>query len=111
MGGRLFRLVWGDDVDPALRGLLAAFFSTTLAFSAFWSFAGIWAIERLGASSAELGLTFLADAIVSAASGFLGGHLSDRLGRKPLMLFSLGGSVSWRSHFWLRTAICSSVSR
>ena len=67
------------------------FFSTTLAFSAFWSFAGIWAIERLGASSAELGLTFLGDAIVSAASGFLGGHLSDRLGRKPLMLFSLGG--------------------
>ncbi|CAN5185977.1 MFS transporter [soil metagenome] len=27
---------------------------------------------------------------MSAASGFLGGHLSDRLGRKPLMLFSLG---------------------
>jgi MFS family permease len=91
VGGRLFRLVWGDDVDPALRGLLAAFFSTTLAFSAFWSFAGIWAIERLGASSAELGLTFLADAIVSVASGFLGGHLSDLLGRKPVMLFSLGG--------------------
>lgn len=91
MRGRLFRLIWGDDVNPALRGLLAVFFSTTLAFSAFWSFAGIWAIQRLGASSGQLGLTFLGDAIVAALSGFLGGHLSDRVGRRPLMLFSLAG--------------------
>jgi hypothetical protein len=25
--GRLFRLVWGDDVDPALRGLRGAYMS------------------------------------------------------------------------------------
>jgi MFS family permease len=87
---RFFRLVWGDDVDPALRGLLGAFFASTLAFSCFWNFAGIWAIRELGATSGQVGLTFLLDAIAGAATGYLGGHLSDRVGRKPLMLFSWG---------------------
>jgi len=91
--GRLFRVVWGDDVDPAIRGLLAFFFVETLAFASFWTFTGIWAIEKLGASNGQLGLAYLGDAIAGAGFGYLGGHLSDRLGRKPLMLVGVAGQT------------------
>jgi predicted MFS family arabinose efflux permease len=91
--GRLFRIVWGDDVEPELRGILAVSFADTLAFSSFWSFLGIWAIEDLGASNGQLGIAFLFDAIAGLVFGYLGGHLSDRFGRKPLMLAGLGGQA------------------
>jgi hypothetical protein len=51
---RLFRLIWGADVDAALRLLLAVSFVGSAAFSAGWTFVGIWAIEELGASSQQL---------------------------------------------------------
>ena len=83
---RFFRLVWGDDVDPALRPLLAVTFVGTAAFSAGWVFVGIWAVDRLGASSREVGFAFLVAAIASMAAGYLGGHLSDHVGRRPMIL-------------------------
>jgi predicted MFS family arabinose efflux permease len=89
--GRLFRLVWGDDVDPAIRGLLGFTFSETLAFASLWTFMGIWAIEELGASEGQLGIAYLANAVAGAVFAYLGGHLSDRLGRKPLMLVGVSG--------------------
>lgn len=49
----------------------------------------IWAIDELGASNGQLGIALLANAIASALFGYLGGHLSDRVGRKPLMVAGL----------------------
>ena len=43
---RLCRLIWGADVEPALRPLLAVSFVGSAAFSAGWSFVGIWAISQ-----------------------------------------------------------------
>jgi predicted MFS family arabinose efflux permease len=86
--GRLFRLVWGADVDRALRPVLAVSLAGALAFSSVWSFVGIWAIEELGASSSQLAFAFLFGAAAAAFSGFLGGHLSDYIGRRPLILLS-----------------------
>jgi predicted MFS family arabinose efflux permease len=87
---RLFRLVWGDQVEPALRPVLAVGLGGSIAMSALWSFIGIWAIERLGASSSELGIAFLFGALAATAGGYLGGHLSDHFGRKPLILLGFG---------------------
>jgi MFS family permease len=84
---RLFRLIWGADVEPALRPLLAVSFVSSAAFSAGWSFVGIWAIEELGATSRQLGVAYLSAAVAGFAAGYLGGHLSDYLGRRPLILF------------------------
>ena len=93
---RVFRLVWGGEVDPALRPVLAVSFAGSIAGSAGWTFVGIWAIRELGASRSALGIAFLVGAALGAASGYLGGHLSDKFGRRPLILVgSGGGAVYW----------------
>jgi MFS family permease len=87
---RLFRLIWGADVEPELRPLLAVSFVGTACFSAGWSFIGIWAIEELGASSKQLGVAYLIAALAGFAAGYLGGHASDHVGRRPLILLGWG---------------------
>jgi len=84
---RLFRLVWGHEVDRALRPVLAVSFVGSASFSAGWVFVGIWAVSKLGATSREVGFAFLIAAVVSMFAGYLGGHASDHLGRRPLILF------------------------
>ena len=88
---RVFRLVWGDDVERELRPVLAVGLVGSLAASAGWSFLGIWAIDELGASGKQLGAGFLAGAIVAAAAGYAGGHVSDHVGRRPVILFGAAG--------------------
>ena len=88
--GRFVRLIWGDDVDSALRPVLLVSVFGALAFSSVWSFVGIWAIKALGASSTQLGAAFMAASLASVAAGYLGGALSDRIGRKPVILFGFG---------------------
>ena len=85
---RLFRLIWGADFDPEIRPLLVVGFFETLAGSSIWSFVGIWAIKRLGASQSELAVAFLFGAIAAIAAGWAGGHLSDHVGRRPVILAS-----------------------
>jgi predicted MFS family arabinose efflux permease len=87
---RFLRLIWGDDVEPALRPLLVVGFAGSLAGSATWTFVGIWAVDRLDASSAELGVYFVVAAFVSATAGYVGGHISDHLGRRPIILAGWG---------------------
>lgn len=90
--GRVFQLIWGDDVDPALRPVLAVTAVSSTAGSAMWSFLAIWAVEELGAK-ALLPFVFLVGALLSGASGYLGGYLSDRLGRRTVILIGQGGMV------------------
>ncbi len=65
---RLLRLIWGADVDAALRPLLAVSFVGSAAFSAGWTFVGIWAIEELGASSQQLAVAYLLAAVAGFAA-------------------------------------------
>jgi predicted MFS family arabinose efflux permease len=87
---RFFRLIWGDDVDSALRPVLLVSVFGSLAFSCIWTFVGIWAIEKLGASATQLGLAFMAASVASVVAGYLGGALSDRIGRKPVIMVGFG---------------------
>jgi predicted MFS family arabinose efflux permease len=83
---RLARLIWGDEVLPALRPLLAVGLAGSLAASAVWSFIGIWAIDELGASSSAIGVALLVSAALAALTGYASGHLSDRIGRRPVII-------------------------
>jgi predicted MFS family arabinose efflux permease len=89
----LFRVVWGDDVDRALRPVLAVQLAGSLAFSSAWTFLGIWAVRELGASSRQLSFAFLFGAIAAVLAGYLGGHFSDHVGRRPLILFGWGAEA------------------
>jgi predicted MFS family arabinose efflux permease len=90
---RLYRLVFGDDVDPALRPILALGMVGSLTNSAVWTYVGVWALDELGASQKQLAAGFLVGALLAGAFGYLGGHLSDHLGRRPLMLAGWAGNV------------------
>jgi len=82
----LFRVIFGSDTDPALRPLLGINFVGSLAGSTMWSFVGIWAIKELGADQSALGLAYLISAAIGVATGYFTGHLSDHIGRRPLIL-------------------------
>jgi predicted MFS family arabinose efflux permease len=99
--GRLFRLVWGGDVERALRPVLAVALAGSVAGSSLFTFMGIWAVQELDASGRALGATFLVAAVLSAAGGYLGGHLSDHYGRRRLILVGWGGEVLYIPLFLL----------
>jgi len=91
--GRLFRLVWGGDVDRALRPVLAVSLTGSIAGSTMFPFLGIWAIKELHASQNALAFTYLIGAVLSGVTGYVGGHTSDRVGRRPMILLGWGSTA------------------
>src|SRR3954465_6014301 len=87
---RLFRLVWGGDVDRALRPVLAVSLVGSIAGASAYPFMGIWAIKELGAPQSRLGFTYLIGAGLGGLSGYAAGHWSDKIGRRPLILTGWG---------------------
>jgi predicted MFS family arabinose efflux permease len=87
-------MVWGDDLDRALRPVVVTTLTSSAAGSTLWSFMAIWAVEELGAKR-ELPFSFLVGAILAGLTGFLGGHLSDRIGRRRVILLSQGIMVGY----------------
>jgi len=90
----VIRLVWGDDLDDALRPVLAVTLVGSAAGSAMWSFMAIWAIDELGAK-AVLPFAFLVGAMLSGLSGFAAGYLSDHIGRRRVILIGNGVMVGY----------------
>ena len=82
----MIRRLFGDEIDPALRPLLILQVAGSMAGAALFTYIGIWALRRLEMSGTTLGLAFLCSACGGIVVGFLGGHLSDHVGRRPLML-------------------------
>jgi predicted MFS family arabinose efflux permease len=90
---RLVRLIWGGDLNPALRPVIAVSLIGSIAGSSMFPFLGIWAIRDLHASSSALAFAYLTGAVLSAGVGYLGGHTSDRVGRRPMILIGEGCTV------------------
>lgn len=87
---RLYRMVWGGDVDRALRPVLAVSLVGSIAGSSAYPFMGIWAIKHLGAPQSRLAFTYLFGAVLAGVMGYVAGHWSDRVGRRPLILAGWG---------------------
>jgi MFS family permease len=90
---RLFRLVWGGDVDRALRPVLAVSLAGSIAGATAYPFLGVWAIKRLHAGQSQLAFAYLIAAVLSGVVGYIAGHWSDRIGRRPLILLGWGAQV------------------
>ena len=87
---RLAHLIWGAEVDRALRPVLLVTLMGSLAGSSAWNFMGIWAVKELGATSAQLSYGYLVMAVVAGCVGYFAGHLSDHFGRRRLILLGDG---------------------
>jgi predicted MFS family arabinose efflux permease len=87
---RLVRLVWGGDVDRALRPVLAVSLVGSVAGSSAYPFMGIWAIRHLHAPQSRLAFTYLIGAVLAGVMGYAAGHWSDRVGRRPMIIAGWG---------------------
>src|SRR5205823_9206724 len=90
---RAFRLIVGGGLEPELRSVAAVTALASIAFSGFWTFVGVFGLKGLGARSGELGIALGVEACAAALSGYVGGALSDRIGRKPLIVFGWSGQA------------------
>jgi len=93
MLGRIARIVWGPGLNRSLLPVAAVSLLSSTAFSALWGYIGVWAITRLDASSATVGIMYALDATAAVIAGILGGRLSDRVGRRLILTISWGGEA------------------
>ena len=82
---RILFVTLGMKIDRRLAPLLLVSFLSTVAFSALWSFMGIWAASYMHAGFTTIGIMYALDALAAATTGYLGGRLSDRIGRRQVI--------------------------
>ena len=83
---RLIHIAFGPDLDKAIRPVLLVGFGGTFAMTILFPYLGIYALRELGASQSQLAITFVVSALLAAAVGYTAGHLSDRIGRRRILL-------------------------
>jgi len=87
---QFWTIFFGSLINAVGNGLVFPFFS-------------LYFTKQLGYSLTEVGLIFTLYAIVSMLAQVLGGELVDRVGRKPVMVFSLFGGAASNLAFGLAT--------
>jgi predicted MFS family arabinose efflux permease len=97
---RLLGRVLGDEIDRRVRPIIAVTF-TYAVFSTFWVYVGVFAVKGLGAKATDVGFLFLATAPAAAVANYLSGAISDRLGRRSLIIASFAASAINMIALWL----------
>lgn len=89
--------------NPAVSGAAAAYAAMFFSISAFVVYLPTWGEQDLGMSSRDIALMFAAGGVANILTGPRAGKLSDRFGRRPLILFSCVGTAALfvTSTFWV----------
>jgi predicted MFS family arabinose efflux permease len=99
-GTHLIRQLFGGGADRRVRPVIAVTF-TYAVFSTFWVYVGVFAVKGLGATAKDVGLLFLLTAPPAAVANYVSGAVSDRLGRRGLIVASFAASATNMSVLWL----------
>jgi predicted MFS family arabinose efflux permease len=89
---RYLNRILGHEVDRRVGPVVAVTFTYAL-FSTFWVYVGVFAVKGLGASTTEVGYLFLVTAPAAAVANYLSGAVSDRVGRRGLIVTSFVASA------------------
>jgi predicted MFS family arabinose efflux permease len=99
-GAHLVQQILGGGADRRIRPVAAITF-TYAVFSTFWVYVGVFAVKGLGAAAEEVGLLFLLTAPPAAVANYASGAVSDRLGRRGLIVGSFAASAANMTVLWL----------
>jgi predicted MFS family arabinose efflux permease len=86
-----FRRIFGGDVDPVLKPVLVSVGFGALGQFAFFAFFAVWALTQRDAPATHVGLAYTCSALAAVGGSLLGGRVSDRIGRQPVIF--AGASV------------------
>jgi predicted MFS family arabinose efflux permease len=101
-GRFLARALFGGGLDRRVAPIVPVSFTYSASFSTFWVYVGIYAVKGLHWPASRVGLLFLASAPAAAVANYLSGRISDRTGRKPLVVVSfLASSANVLLLAWL----------
>ena len=101
-GRLLARALFGGGLDRRVAPIVPVSFTYSASFSTFWVYVGIYAVKGLHWPASRVGLLFLASAPAAAVANYLSGRISDRTGRKPLIVVSfLASSANLLLLAWL----------
>jgi MFS family permease len=78
------------DFDRLVLVLAAGDLVASFGFALVFPFLTIYLVEKLGATAAQAGLVLAAYSVCSIVSGAAGGWLADRVGRRRVMIVSVG---------------------
>ncbi|MDD1770329.1 MAG: MFS transporter, partial [Methanomassiliicoccales archaeon] len=87
---RVFTSAFAGHFDRRLWILFVGRIISATGFSIVMPFLSIYFHSELGISMTTIGLVFLVSAVLGAAGQLLGGELADRLGRRSVMIGSMG---------------------
>jgi predicted MFS family arabinose efflux permease len=99
-GAHLLRRIVGGGAEARIRPVIAVTF-TYAVFSTFWVYVGVFAVKGLGAAVNDVGLLFLITAPPAAAANYASGAVSDRIGRRGLIVGSFVASGLNMTVLWL----------
>ncbi len=106
--GDVLRSYWTMLQDPAIRSAAAAYFTMFLSLSLFIVFLPTWLTETFHVSGGRIATLFLVGGIANVLTGPQAGRLSDRVGRKSLILIAclalaalMAGSTYVLTDFWV----------
>jgi predicted MFS family arabinose efflux permease len=99
-GAHLIHRLLGGGVDPRVHPIVAISFIYAV-FSTFWVYVGVFAVKGLGAHATDVGLLFLLTAPPAAVANYASGAVSDRLGRRRLIVASFAASAANMAIVWL----------